>query len=83
MPWVLSATGPLLVCTGADNLVPDEPNAMDAFFLGSMAIEGQLGQLLDQILTLAPPIWHAKDVGGKRHLWDHWYTFYGCRARGS
>ena len=42
--------------------------------------EEQLGQLLDQILTIAPPTWCTKDVGGKRHLWDHWNPYYDCGA---
>ena len=43
--------------------------------------EELLGQLLDQILTISPPSWRAKDVGGKRHLWDHEDPFFGCGAR--
>ena len=44
--------------------------------------EEQLGQLLDQILTIVPPTWRAEDVGGKRHLWDHKNPYYGCRGAG-
>ena len=33
--------------------------------LRSHGDEEQLGQPLDQILTIAPPTWRAKDVGGK------------------
>ena len=39
MPRVLSATGPLLVCTGTSNLVPDEPVIVVVYFLGAMAMK--------------------------------------------
>ena len=44
--------------------------------------EELLGQLLDQILTIVPPTWRAKDVGVERHLWDHKNPYYGCRGAG-
>ena len=37
-PWVLSATGPLLVRTGTSNPVPHEPIIVVVFFLGAMAM---------------------------------------------
>ena len=62
---------------------PGRTDRRGHLLLGSHGDEEQLGQLLDQILTIAPPTWRAKDVGGKRHLWDHWNPYYGCGARGS
>ena len=38
---VLSATGPLLARTGMGRLVPDEPTAVAAFFLGAMATKNR------------------------------------------
>ena len=50
--------------------------------LGSHGDKELLGQLLDQILTIAPPTWRAKDVGVERHLWDHKNPYYGCWGAG-
>ena len=54
----------------------------DRLLLGSHGDEELLGQLLDQILTIAPPSWRAKDVGVERNLWDHKNPYYGCRGAG-
>ena len=54
-----------------------------AFFLGSHGDVELFHQLLNQILTTAPPTWCAKDVGGKRHLWDHKNPYHGWRGAGS
>ena len=61
---------------------PGRTDRRGRLLLRSHGNEELLGQLLDQILTIAPPTWRAKDVGVERHLWDHWNTYYGCGARG-
>ena len=52
------------------------------FFFRSHGDAELLDQLLDQILTIAPPTWRTKDVGGKRHLWDYKNPYYGSRGAG-
>ena len=89
MMWMFAgrATGSLRdwPATGPCRYQPDSGRTdhRGRLLLRSHGDEEQLGQLLDQILTIAPPTWRTNDVGGKRHLWDHWNPFYGCRARGS
>ena len=61
---------------------PGRTDRRGRLLLRSHGDEELLGQLLDQILTIAPPTWRAKDVGGKRHLWDHKNPYYGCRGAG-
>ena len=62
---------------------PGRTDHRGRLLLRSHGDEEQLGQLLEQILTIVPPTWRAKDVGGKQHLWDHWNPYYVCGAQGS
>ena len=61
---------------------PRRADRRGRLLLGSHGDEELLGNLLDKILTIAPPTWRAKDVDVERHLWDHKNPYYGCRGAG-
>ena len=48
--------------------------------LRAISIKESTRRLQNQIFTTGAPTWRARDVGGKRHLWDRWNPYYGRRA---